>query len=275
MGSNDKGQATPPPGKFQAIVTGAAHNCAQLQQPEVTAVDGGLDGGDGGSGGATGNPPWVCWGDNTYGQATLPSPDVFVTAAGDRHTCGYTVTTTATGTVVDPVCWGDNSFGQATPPAGRLWEMTAGRNHSCGLRPSLAGTHQELFCWGDNSRGQVTPPVGVPLDSIVTVVAGGDHTCIVNESHEISCWGDDAAGLSTPPRKWLQPFGITTGHGCGIDNGIASNVVCWGNGWDGALSTPPDGSFQRVYVGKYRTCVTPSEANHPTLCWGSTHEAWY
>ena len=81
-------------------MTGAAHNCAQLQQSEVTAVDGGLDGGDGGDSGSDGanrNPPWVCWGDNTYGQTTLPRPDVFVTAAGDKHTCGYTVATTAAG----------------------------------------------------------------------------------------------------------------------------------------------------------------------------------
>ena len=58
VGSNDKGQATPPPGTFYIKSSpGADHTCGQKQDLTDNTKD----------------RAWVCWGDNTYGQATVPT----------------------------------------------------------------------------------------------------------------------------------------------------------------------------------------------------------
>src|SRR5690349_12282565 len=74
----------------ESIAAGEAHSCA-------TRTDG--------------TP--VCWGDDSSGQATVPSGTGTVTqlSAGGIHTCA--VKTDGT-----PVCWGDDGSGQATVPAG-------------------------------------------------------------------------------------------------------------------------------------------------------------
>jgi len=58
----------------------------------------------------------VAWGDNTYGQSTVPAAaqsGVIAVAAGDNHNLALK----ADGSVV---AWGDNSEGQRTPPWQRL-----------------------------------------------------------------------------------------------------------------------------------------------------------
>jgi alpha-tubulin suppressor-like RCC1 family protein len=52
----------------------------------------------------------VCWGDNSYGQAS-PPPGAFASvSAGSYFACGVRMNGTIT-------CWGYDTYGQATPPA--------------------------------------------------------------------------------------------------------------------------------------------------------------
>jgi alpha-tubulin suppressor-like RCC1 family protein len=55
----------------------------------------------------------ICWGDNTYGQTTVPVglASVAQVSAGGGHTCALKTD----GTVV---CWGQNDAGQTTVPDG-------------------------------------------------------------------------------------------------------------------------------------------------------------
>src|SRR4030095_656598 len=63
--------------------------------------------------GASAGVTIVAWGDNTYGQATIPAAlsGIAAVAAGDAHT----VALKDDGTVV---AWGSNEWGQITVPAG-------------------------------------------------------------------------------------------------------------------------------------------------------------
>jgi len=56
----------------------------------------------------------ACWGDNYYGQATVPADTCCQVSAGDIHTCGVRID----GTIA---CWGNNENGEATAPAGTFW----------------------------------------------------------------------------------------------------------------------------------------------------------
>ena len=90
----------------------------------------------------------ICWGDNTFGQATPPGGHFTAVSAGDAHACGLRPSGKLR-------CWGSDGRGQATPPAGTFTAVSAGGSHACGLRSSRA-----VACWGRNLGGQASPPSG-------------------------------------------------------------------------------------------------------------------
>src|SRR5207244_18667 len=128
----------------------------------------------------------VCWGDNTYGQASPPD-GVFVQAIGARHACG-------TDRDLHVFCWADNSRGQTTPPDGIYRDLTAGHNHTCAIRQDgndAGAAPGTIVCWGDNSLGQtMAPPVVTPYNGLHALSAGGDHTCVTDGGQQVWCWGD-------------------------------------------------------------------------------------
>jgi hypothetical protein len=252
VGSNDKGQATPPPGLFREVVAGEAHTCGVKMVLDDRAQDGTV----------------VCWGDNTYRQLTVPAGQFFgVLTAGGRHTCA---------TWADKVaCWGDNSFGQSTPPAGlsAVVDLKAGRNHTCALTRPDPNSGVHVVCWGDNSRGQSTPPADAT--NVNFLAAGGDHTCASDFGNYLACWGDNDAGQSKEPVGFIRSLSIASGHSCGMPFDGSERVQCWGTDWGTALSTPPTGKFIQVFAGDYLNCAKPSDDKSPLLCWGQTYEPWY
>src|SRR5258706_16329486 len=82
---------------------------------------------------ATSTGTVVAWGDNTYGQTTVPPGLTGVTALAGGG--GHTVALKSDGTVVE---WGDNTFGQTTVPAGLtgVTAIAAGGYHSPALQES-------------------------------------------------------------------------------------------------------------------------------------------
>jgi hypothetical protein len=105
------------------------------------------------------------WGDNGYGQITIPASatNVVAIATGYRHSLALK----ADGTVVG---WGDNGYGQATGvangPSGivtigsqaltEVVAMAAGQYHSLALKAD--GT---VVVWGRNNYGQLNVPAGL------------------------------------------------------------------------------------------------------------------
>jgi len=184
------------------VALGAAHSCARRANGTVACWGRGVDG-QLGDGNMTSSSSPV---------DVLGIADAVSIAAGDRHTCAVS----ATGHVS---CWGAGSDGQlgwgSNAPTRAIpslvmglrdaVEVAAGAAHTCARTnaprdPLAAG---EMFCWGANALGQLGDDTRVPqlkatgksvLADVVSIGAGGAHTCAIHADRSVSCWGDDAFG---------------------------------------------------------------------------------
>jgi len=178
-----------------AIATGMSHTCA------LTAA-GAMKCWGANSFGQLGNGPWD--GSTAYLTPTQVkglTSGVVAIATGSMHTCALT----KVGAVQ---CWGENDDGElgtgdtnerSVPTQVRgltsgVVAIAAGRDHTCAL--TRAGA---LKCWGDNTSGQLgndttydsSTPVQVDglTSGVVSIGAGGAHTCAVLEDGDVKCWG--------------------------------------------------------------------------------------
>lgn len=227
-----------------ALSAGGAHSCAVLHGLGVK-----------------------CWGENRYGQlgngsrrgTNIPvevvglDQDAVVVSAGGWHTC-----------VLDGSggvrCWGLNYSGQLgdgtrrnrSVPVDvvrlprRIITVSAGSFHTCAV--TVEG---KVFCWGHNHQGQlgtetekdmsVFPvPVEGLSEPIVSVSAGGWHTCAIDNGGNTWCWGYNYSGqLGVNHPVWsgsarkvagldLKALSISSGvdHTCSVFSG--GGVWCWG-----------------------------------------------
>ena len=126
----------------------------------------------------------VAWGDNLFGQATLPADigPAMAVAAG----FGHSLALRTNGTVV---AWGLDSRGQARVPTNlaAVVAIAAGAAHSVALTAD-----GRVVCWGDNAWGQAAVPAG--LTNAVAIDAGDLHTLALDRNGRIWAWGDTNAG---------------------------------------------------------------------------------
>jgi Regulator of chromosome condensation (RCC1) repeat/F5/8 type C domain len=107
----------------------------------------------------------VGWGQNNFGQTTIPAglSDVIAIVAGGSHSLALK----SDGTVV---AWGNNNYGQRTVPVGLngVVAIAAGSSHSLALKSD--GT---VVGWGYNQQGQVTGTANTvsPFTSIANPVS--------------------------------------------------------------------------------------------------------
>jgi alpha-tubulin suppressor-like RCC1 family protein len=168
----------------------------------------------------------VAWGDNTYGQTSLPNQlipsyytgpwwwpiwvnnpnwmPVQAIAAGRNHNLAVLTN----GTVV---AWGDNSFGQSSPPPNlsNVVAVTAGYLHSVALCSN--GT---VVAWGDNTFGQTNVSLG--LSNVVVIAAGDFDTLALLSNGTIIGWGDDTFGQLGVPSGAANVVGIASGYYHGL-----------------------------------------------------------
>ena len=86
-------------------------------------------------------------------------------------------------------------------------------------------TSGALACWGLDIYGQSTPPAG----AFISVSAGGDHTCGVDETGTVACWGLDIYGQATTPGGIFISISSGDQYTCGVRETGA--IVCWGVGF--------------------------------------------
>jgi alpha-tubulin suppressor-like RCC1 family protein len=279
----------------------------------------------------TGGTVW-CWGENGSGQLantdlgaadqTVPvqvapalTPGVVSVDAGADHTCALRADATVW-------CWGENGSGQVGVPgpsdvstptqvaglsATPVLQVVAGGSHTCVL---LAD--RTVRCWGSDAQGQlgdgtaggslVTPTAPVGVGEVLSLAAGGRHTCAVRTNGTVWCWGENAAGqlgrgtTGSPvatPAPVLQLAGaasVAAGefHTCAtLPSGTAR---CWGtnssfqlgNGTTVDSAVPvtvvratlagdvPATGLQSLDAGGFHNCgVTREGSVDLGLCWGA------
>ena len=259
----------------------------------------------------------LCWGDNEAGalgngttaSSATPLPvvglssGVVAISAGGWHTCALT----SAGAVL---CWGNNADGELgdgttvdrltpVPVAGLssgVIAISAGFYHTCAITSAGA-----LQCWGSNSSGQVgdgttvTKLSPVPVfgltSGVISVGAGGYHTCALITGGTVTCWGDDTWGQAGNNGWDIVPLPATVAglgssavavsasylHTCAWTS--AGVVKCWGGNQysqlgDGTTTTSgtavtvaslPAGVTQ-VAAGGAHTCLVTSASR--AWCWG-------
>jgi len=150
-----------PPGTFAAVTAGYDHACA-IRNGDATLV---------------------CWGDDTFGQAS-PPPGTFASiSAGYDVTCGVRVDHAL-------LCWGLPAQDHLRPPPGSFTTVSAGPSHACALR-----TDGSIACWGRNSFGEANAPPG----SFTEVSSGNGYACAIRVDGSLACWGYNGYGEADPP----------------------------------------------------------------------------
>jgi alpha-tubulin suppressor-like RCC1 family protein len=261
----------------------------------------------------------ACWGNNSDRQLGIPSvsravspqnvPDlpsgVASISLGGTHSCALM----REGGVK---CWGDgaymklgfNTFLQdIVSPASvpnletGVKAIAAGSEHSCALRNSGA-----VWCWGRNlggalgngsPTGESEPGPVVGLNSgVISISAGGGHSCAVHKFGNVMCWGANTFGelgdgttthRSTP--VYVESLNadfktVATGssHTCGLT--VSGGVWCWGSNGDGQLgdgttisrTTPVavtglnSGAID-ISLGSAHSCALMTSGG--IKCWGS------
>jgi alpha-tubulin suppressor-like RCC1 family protein len=150
-----------------------------------------------------------------------------------------------------PVGYADtsgNAIGEGIPLSG----LAAGHNHTCAFD---AGG---VLCWGSNSSGQLGQPAygfnghGYPIRAsvavtLVSLTAGGAHTCGLTAAGAAYCWGSNSNGQlgngtvgGTNPVAALVSGGLTFvslsaggSYTCGVTPSGA--IYCWGANASGQL----------------------------------------
>jgi len=190
--------------------------------------------------------PLVAFGQNTFGQLSVPSDNFIAVSCGGITAAGIR----ADGTLVvwgepDPIMlnapsgtfkqisgggafylairtdytvagWGYNVGGAAVPPLGTFRKVAAGGQHSAGVR-----TDGTLDYWGEWWGGTV--PTG---NSFIDVAVGGEFTLALRSDGSVAAWGRNTHGqLNVPAGSYSA---IVAGSKWGGAIGMTGLVTVWG-----------------------------------------------
>jgi hypothetical protein len=131
----------------------------------------------------------IAWGNNDYGQVTVPADATRIVAIGGGG--NHSLALRDDGTVIG---WGDDESGQTDVPLNltNAVAVAAGLNHSLALRDD--GT---MVAWGNNEFGQTNVPPA--LTNVVAIAAGEEHNLALREDGTVVAWGLNALHQAEPP----------------------------------------------------------------------------
>ena len=260
-----------------------------------------------------------CWGRNENGElgdgttvSRMNPVQALSLASSAKKILGGVIYTCALIETGGLVCLGGNNHGQlgngTTEDSLTAVDVTGltsgvaladgGYHHLCAVT-----TGNETFCWGRNDSGQVgdgstvdrsTPARVTTLsedDPIVSLSAGGYHSCAVTGSGEVKCWGSNGNGqigsdwvdLSTIPLTVTGLSEAAAAVSCGRNHTCvllsSGGVACFGRNSNGELGDgthveSPDpvavtglsSGVTDLQAGNYHNCVLT--AGGGMKCWG-------
>ena len=246
-GADYAGQANVPSGLSNAVAIAGAYDHSLALKNNETAVG---------------------WGDNTFGQGTVPAGvnNNLLAIAGGAY---YSIALKNNGTVAS---WGANILGQTNVPAGlnNVVEIAGGTYSSLALQNNgnvvawgagffnltnvpaglnnvvaiAGGSYHSLairndgtvVAWGDDSANQTNVPAG--LTNVVAIAGGGYHSLALKYDGTVVAWGDDSAGQTDVPASLSNVVAVAAGgfHSLALKND--GTVVAWGDNTAGQKSVP-------------------------------------
>lgn len=179
-----------------------------------------------------------------------------------------------------------------------LTDIDSGGGHTC-----VVDVKQHAFCWGDNYHGQLGDGTttnalsAVQVDQsvagdLISVAAGGSHTCVLTVGHEAYCWGfggygqlgiNSTTSRSTPgavvglPAGGLGEISAGSVHTCGL--ALDGSALCWGDGTEGRVGNdsiaktlvpdivPVPDPPVHLAAGFNHSCMVGAGGN--AYCWGA------
>ena len=179
----------------------------------------------------TTNGQILAWGDNSFGQATVPagfSNTVTVAVAGGQY---YSIALENNGTVA---AWGANNFNNTNVPAGlsNVVTIAAGQYSSLALQNS--GT---VVAWGAEAILSVLTNVPPGASNTVAVAGGNFHNLALRNDGTVTAWGVGSA--TNVPAGLNNVVAIAAGGFHSLALKYNGTVVAWGLDSDGQTNVPP------------------------------------
>ncbi len=199
----------------------------------------------------------VAWGYNSYGQNTIPLPnlDFIATSGGRQHTLGLK----ANGSVLG---WGRDNNKQCTVPEPNqdFVAVSAGYAFSLGLKAD--GT---VVAWGDNSKGQCNVPE--PNGDFVIVSAGYQHALGLKTNGSIVAWGDNSRNQCQVPEPNTGYGSLAGGYWHSLGLKADGSIVAWGNNTFEQCDVPlPNSGFLSVSAAGHHNVALKADGR--VVAWG-------
>ncbi len=189
-------------------------------------------------------------------------------------------------------CFGnDDCLGGRCGSDGRCRDaasVAAGRDHTCAV---VAGG---VTCWGSGAGGAlglggeansgeqmpIAPLPNVDVDPApVALAAGGDGTCLLDDTGFVTCWGHgdlSAGGEMVALDGPAAAVGVGARFGCALL--AAGDIACWGESDFGVLGADSEvsraspvtvyaGGATQLAVGRHHICAV-LDSPRALRCWG-------
>jgi alpha-tubulin suppressor-like RCC1 family protein len=186
----------------------------------------------------TNNGTIVAWGNNDYGQCSVPVglSNTKAISAGENHSLALS----NNGTVI---AWGTNAEGQCSVPSnlGPCKEITAGKGFSAAIKND--GT---IAIWGDLVYGLSQVPSDAVNIVSISAPTKGEHILALKSDGRVVAWGRNDSGQCNVPAGLTDVISIAAGgegdveSGTGFSLALKKNgqVIAWGSNNDEQCSVP-------------------------------------
>lgn len=196
----------------------------------------------------------VGWGNNNYGQITIPADLTNVVSIALENEDGLALK--ADGTVA---VWGANEFGQTGVPSrlANVTKIAAGGWHMLALKAdgTVAG-------YGYNNYGQADVPAA--LEDVIDVACGMHCSVALTGSGSIIAWGDNSLSQTNVPANLTNVISIAASFTHCLALKSDGTVAVWG----GEATNIPSGLSNVVAIASASTQCLALKSDGTAVIWG-------